>query len=1514
MKAKIGKHKGLRKKLVTGLSAFVVFCTTYALILPAITLSANAGTYCNKDEHIHSDECYQSSQPLCGQDEGLDEGHVHGPECYEQVQNLICGLFEDGEFHIHDDSCYQTEEKLICNQEERPAGQSHTHDSTCYRSQTPLCGKEEHQHSRQCESNPDEVETEEEWTEKIPEELDEDPLKAVLQVANSQLGYKESTVNFQVVTNEDGEEIEKGYTRYGDWAGDRYGDWNKYFTGFVLYHSSGYNLFDTDTYQWLARSEGNLKLAKEGDVVFFNHEDKLYTGIVKKINRDSSMKIVAGDMDNKVREFKKTKEDIYGVALLTDRTEEIDSSAEESEKPSMPEPDAEDEDDLSGNGNFIDSPAATPPFEKPQQPESDLNSGSTVSDQNSSTNSTQESSSANSEITSQDSMGSEGSNKNSEENSKTPGNLEMNAAGNLENSENTDKSSPENSTEKNDSTSEKNPQPGEDDVETPEKEAEIIGYVPEEGALASNEKEILDANGNPYLKQTARDDKELIEVTVYYPLAANIPENAILKATHLETDESGNHKFDIGFYDEEGTEHEPEARVKMKIVMIGEDAEKSKLTEIQHYKNPDEIEVFSLEKDKKSRMLQSEFDLESFSMFVTSGPSTLAEEDGNTITLMVDETHIISGNRNNYYSHEWSIADTSIAKITSNNNRLTVTVQGLKPGQTTLTHIYTSYYGYSTTETFTIIVQDTTRKLNLFDVKQSVTPSCNKNGFSTVEPAIDSYNLETGQTITLPATLDKDHGDAIFAGWSNVNNYTGTGSDHLLGDSKFYPPGSQFVMPSGTDDCNLFAVWAYPGKSVMASFFIQLNGIIPNEPIQGNVEGGTKKNYTYRMDVNGAIKSLVFYYDRNGIKVGESEDARLAAQPTPETIAEKVNERNVTSEGSTVPIKLVAHNGKLYLARSDDNDHIKAVYRDNDNKECFIEAGPKNDYYAQQLESSGIVMEVSWYVFKNTSSTTNTGPTENPHPWHVDGVLKEKNQLKLIYDPNETFINEVQNMPDGKYLNPGTTVYVGYSQNIHQNNALRIPTRTGYTFLGWSLTKNGPVKYNGLGSETFEIKEDTTLYAVWSRGTNELTVQKEDMNGNILSGAQFTLEEKKNPNDSFSIISQSLTTNEKGVFTFNDLENITIYRLTETYAPNGYEKRNSFCFKVDVDPDDKKLLNFYLCKEDGSALDHSEEKEIEQWVTFEYSQNDAKLNIELVMKDELIMRDAIFKKVDSDSKPLSGAAFKLQKYGIDENLEDVQILNSSPSVEDGVFSTTNAEIGYGTYLLTEIETPSGYVTVEPIQFTINDSKLTENELNQSAITVTGEKAGIFADSDNFEGKLTRSVAVEGGVTKITYSYEFNVKNVKAPKLTIRKTDESEINPLPGAEFILTKTGDDSEDFKPIESITGQNGLIELPVLDKGTYVLEETKAPDGYNLMTEEITITVNSDGTLSVSGDGSRLSGSAPNYILTIPNSSGASLPNTGGSGTNLMTFGGSAAIFGSLLMFGYSKRQQKRKEEVKE
>lgn len=77
---------------MTVLACIVVFCTTYALVLPALTLTG--GTFCGKESHCHSDECYEKAL-ICDLEERAaaagTSAHTHADECYE-VQRILSVL------------------------------------------------------------------------------------------------------------------------------------------------------------------------------------------------------------------------------------------------------------------------------------------------------------------------------------------------------------------------------------------------------------------------------------------------------------------------------------------------------------------------------------------------------------------------------------------------------------------------------------------------------------------------------------------------------------------------------------------------------------------------------------------------------------------------------------------------------------------------------------------------------------------------------------------------------------------------------------------------------------------------------------------------------------------------------------------------------------------------------------------------------------------------------------------------------------------------------------------------------------------------------------------------------------------------------------------------------------------------------------------------------------------------------------------------------------------------------
>lgn len=225
------EHSRVRRwsKLVTILACVVVFCTTYALILPAVTMTSE--TYCGKEAHTHTEECYER-ELICtlGSDEDI---HEHTDACYEPRLVLACG-HEEGPEHTHTTDCYRMESVLVCTEGEGASGAgTHQHRDTCYK-ETLICGMEEHQHTLLCYSNPEaDLETADIWERTLPAALSGNWADDLIAVAESQLGYHESTNNY--ILDEGG--YIHGYTRYGAWYGSPYGDWCAMFASFCLHYA-----------------------------------------------------------------------------------------------------------------------------------------------------------------------------------------------------------------------------------------------------------------------------------------------------------------------------------------------------------------------------------------------------------------------------------------------------------------------------------------------------------------------------------------------------------------------------------------------------------------------------------------------------------------------------------------------------------------------------------------------------------------------------------------------------------------------------------------------------------------------------------------------------------------------------------------------------------------------------------------------------------------------------------------------------------------------------------------------------------------------------------------------------------------------------------------------------------------------------------------------------------------------------------------------------------------------------
>ena len=189
------------------------------------------------------------------------------------------------------------------------------------------------------------------------------------------------------------------------------------------------------------------------------------------------------------------------------------------------------------------------------------------------------------------------------------------------------------------------------------------------------------------------------------------------------------------------------------------------------------------------------------------------------------------------------------------------------------------------------------------------------------------------------------------------------------------------------------------------------------------------------------------------------------------------------------------------------------------------------------------------------------------------------------------------------------------------------------------------------------------------------------------------------------------------------------------------------------------------------------------------------------------------------------------------------------------------------------------------------------------------------------GEATGSGTIDKSNTQYTVTYK---NNAVTQPVKILKTSLNGTTPLVGAVFSLyTESGYNANPKEAAKTglTSGSDGMIDLKALACGTYYLVETKAPDGYNMLTGPVTIVVTGNGVSSTQSD---YHGNAPltatkktisnkdgtedtYYEIVVTNNPGVALPNTGGEGTLRFLYLGMTVTLGAALLLMTRQRQKK-------
>lgn len=273
-------------------------------------------------------------------------------------------------------------------------------------------------------------------------------------------------------------------------------------------------------------------------------------------------------------------------------------------------------------------------------------------------------------------------------------------------------------------------------------------------------------------------------------------------------------------------------------------------------------------------------------------------------------------------------------------------------------------------------------------------------------------------------------------------------------------------------------------------------------------------------------------------------------------------------------------------------------------------------------------------------------------------------------------------------------------------------------------------------------------------------------------------------------------------------------------------------------------------------------------------------------------------------------------------------LKFNDTLSKGLDYNNDAVIKLGDKDITSYFTPSYDAKAKTLTFTCdnilafgakNSDKIVVEytaKLNENAVIGAAgnpNTVGLeFSNNPNNGGEGDRGKTPEDKVIVFTY------------KLTVNKVDKDN-KPLTGAEFSLFKKvkvdGKDElqlVEVKKILSTNAEGTVFGFTGLDDGTYVLRETKTPDGYNSI-EDQTFTIsakhdeNSDDPKLTALTGDVASGSIINLGVMLEkgelstdvvNNKGSVLPSTGGAGRVAIYVIGAILVLGGGIVLVTKKR----------
>ena len=190
----------------------------------------------------------------------------------------------------------------------------------------------------------------------------------------------------------------------------------------------------------------------------------------------------------------------------------------------------------------------------------------------------------------------------------------------------------------------------------------------------------------------------------------------------------------------------------------------------------------------------------------------------------------------------------------------------------------------------------------------------------------------------------------------------------------------------------------------------------------------------------------------------------------------------------------------------------------------------------------------------------------------------------------------------------------------------------------------------------------------------------------------------------------------------------------------------------------------------------------------------------------------------------------------------------------------------------------------------NTSKVSYGDSSNTKYTPDSQTKTYTWDVDVF--KYTREGETEKALAGATFTLSKNTDDELTPIALV-----SEGNNV----YRVAMTGENST---VTEITTDATGKFTIQGLDADTYYLDETKAPDGYNVLAGPITIVIGDNGVVNGTAE-------TPQGVdeVKVLNQTGSVLPSTGGIGTTIFYVLGTILVLGAGVLLVTRKRMSAEK-----